>query len=419
MPFFAVFSYICLQIVCKSTGKNMITAKFYLDIRSQKKDKTFPIKINVTHNRKALLINTGFSVSKDNWKNNQISSNEPNYRAKNVRLRDMMNKVEKVIFSLGESGQTNSINNTQLKRLIEEKLFGEEKTTMTFIDWLDKFLETKIKPGTRKVYIETRKKIEMLDPEATFETINKDWLTRFENDMVKSGLSINYIGIQLRNIRAVFNYAIDNEYTTLYPFRRFKIKKEETVKRSLPVEELCKLRDCKVEPYQEKYRDMFMLMFYLIGINAVDLFLLPPLKGDRIVYHRAKTNNLYMIKVEPEARVIIEKYKGEKYMLNVLDEYKNYLDFLHWMNVGLKKIGDLDRVGKGGKKIINPYFPKLSSYWARHTWANIAASLDIPKETIGAALGHSSHSVTDIYINFDRKKIDEANRKVIDFVNSK
>lgn len=129
----------------------MITAKFYLDIRSQKKDKTFPIKINVTHNRKALLISTGFSVSKDNWKNNQISSNEPNYRAKNVRLRDMMNKVEKVIFSLGESGQTNSINNTQLKRLIEEKLFGEEKTAMTFIDWLDKFLETKIKPGTRKV----------------------------------------------------------------------------------------------------------------------------------------------------------------------------------------------------------------------------------------------------------------------------
>ena len=44
---------------------------------------------------------------------------------------------------------------------------------------------------------------------------------------------------------------------------------------------------------------------------------------------------------------------------------------------------------------------------------------DIPKETISAALGHEIGSeVTSIYINFDRKKIDEANRKVIDYLNS-
>ena len=77
----------------------------------------------------------------------------------------------------------------------------------------------------------------------------------------------------------------------------------------------------------------------------------------------------------------------------------------------------MKRIGKGGKKIIEPYFPELSGYWARHTWATIAAQLDIPKETIAAALGHSSGSVTDIYIDFDKRKIDEANRRVIDFVN--
>lgn len=46
----------------------------------------------------------------------------------------------------------------------------------------------------------------------------------------------------------------------------------------------------------------------------------------------------------------------------------------------------------------------------------IAASLDIPKETIAQALGHSQHSVTDIYIDFDRTKVDRANRKVLDWV---
>ena len=32
------------------------------------------------------------------------------------------------------------------------------------------------------------------------------------------------------------------------------------------------------------------------------------------------------------------------------------------------------------------------------------------------ALGHAENSVTDIYIDFDDTKIDEANRKVLDYV---
>lgn len=395
----------------------MITAKFYLDTRNLKKDETFPIKIYINNNRKVFLVKTGFSSILENWNTDKFTNAEPNYRPKNVRLRDMLNKVEKIIFEIEESGKSD-ISNKDLKGIIEDKLFGTN-TGLNFINYLDKFLEMKDKWGTRKVYIETRKKIEVFDPNATFHTINVEWLSKFENWMRGNGCGVNYIGKQLRNIRAVFNYAIDNEITTAYPFRRFKIKKEETVKRSLSVEELRELINYPVEEYQKKYRDIFVLMFYLMGINAVDLFNLPPLQGDKIVYHRAKTNKLYEIRIEPEAMEIIQRYKGKNYMLDVLDTYKNYLDFLHHLNIELQKIGEMKRVGKGGKKEIVPRFPGISSYWSRHTWATIAASLDIPKETIAAALGHTSNSVTDIYIKFDKKKIDEANRKVIDHVLNK
>lgn len=58
-------------------------------------------------------------------------------------------------------------------------------------------------------------------------------------------------------------------------------------------------------------------------------------------------------------------------------------------------------------------------YISRHTWATVAAELDVPKEVIAHALGHSwaNSTTTDIYIHFDMRKVDKANRKVIDYVN--
>ena len=59
------------------------------------------------------------------------------------------------------------------------------------------------------------------------------------------------------------------------------------------------------------------------------------------------------------------------------------------------------------------YAPENRTGWG----ATIAAYLDIPKETIAAALGHGGNDVTDIYINFDQTKVDKANRRVIDYLN--
>lgn len=287
-----------------------------------------------------------------------------------------------------------------------------------FVDYIADFIELKEKAGTKQVYASTLNKIVQFDATCTFDTMDIDWLRRFEKHMRDSGMKVNAYALHFRNIRSVFNYAIDNDLTTLYPFRKFRIKKEETLKRSLTAEQVALLRDYDCEDYQKRYRDIFMLMIYLIGINAVDLFNLKKIINGRIEYHRAKTGKLYSIKLEPEAIEIIDRYKGKGWLLNVLDEYGNYKDFLHRMGVGLKQIGPVVRTGLGGRKNREPLFPEISSYWARHTWATIAAELDIPKETISAALGHEIGSeVTSIYIKFDRKKVDEANRKVIDYLN--
>lgn len=253
----------------------------------------------------------------------------------------------------------------------------------------------------------------------TFEDITLKWLRDFDEWLDDNGASQNTRAIHFKNIRTALNRAIDDELTNNYPFRRFKIKQEETRKRSLTVEELRKLKDYEVQPYQEMYRDIFMLSFYLIGINPVDLFNLERVTSrGRIEYKRAKTHKQYSVKVEPEALEIINKYKGDKKLLLIADRWSNHKDFAKNTNIALKQIGELKRVGRGGKKVIKAEWSDLTLYWARHTWATIAYSLDISYDTIAQALGHKNTgpSVTATYINFDEKKVDEANRKVLDWV---
>lgn len=162
-----------------------------------------------------------------------------------------------------------------------------------------------------------------------------------------------------------------------------------------------------------------MLDFFFIGMNIGNLLMLTEdnVMNGRIEYYRNKTNKLVSVKILPLAQDIINKYKGKRYLLSLMDSYAYYRSFVKRMNVALKQIGTTTRSGLGGRKNRKPLFPNISTYWARHTWATIAAELDIPIETISAALSHSvANSVTSTYIKFNIKKVDDANDKVIIYV---
>ncbi len=261
---------------------------------------------------------------------------------------------------------------------------------------------------TCRVYNTTIRKLQRYYPsDVRMRDINRSWLENFRTRET-SRTSINTAAVDLTLIRATFNYIIDNERITNYPFRRFKIKRETTAKRSLTIEQLAALRQLPCTHIQTIYRDIFFLSLYLVGINPVDLFNLTAdsLQAGRIKYNRSKTKRFYNVKVEPEAMEIIMRYKGKRFLLSPMDNI-NFEKFHGLCNLGLHRIG-----GKMEKAV-----PKLSMYWARHTWATIAARIDIPDATISKALGHGTiNPVTAIYINYDQRKVDEANRKVIDYI---
>ena len=402
----------------------MAKITLYLDKRKSLADLTYPIKIRVTlKGQNSFLLSTGLFVSDNNWINNKIVGNPALQSAQNNALKFRMNKIANELLQLEMNDKLLTMTPSQVKRGLECLVDNRIKVVDNHLvkSHLEHFLSFKTKSNTIHSYRQTLAKIATFAniENLRFEDVNLLWLKEFERFLRNTNLSTNSIAIHFRNLRALYNNAIDEDIVTqnLYPFRKFKIKSEETSKRSLTIEELRSILNYKVEPHQEQYRDTFMLIFYLIGINLVDLYNLTEIDSTgRIIFNRSKTNKLYSIRVQPEALAIINKYKGVSHLLKFGDSYINYRDFGKKLNKNLQDIGEV-RLLKHGKKSRSPIFPHITTYWARHTWATIAADLDIPDATISMALGHSSgNHVTNIYIRRNDKKVDDANRKVIDYL---
>ena len=383
----------------------MISTKFYLDIRSKKREGS-PLKLRISVKREAAFISLDLCLPVDQWDpvRQVIKKNCVNSRKLNEYISRRKSQIDDCIRGLILEGALVHLSATAVRDAVIRKLYPVP-TTGNFMAHFDHFASSHKNERTKKNYLQTIKLIRKFDSNVDsldFNDVNKKWIDDFRSWLYCNGCkSVNAINFYLRIIRAVFNDAIDCELTTSYPFRKIKIKMAPTKKRSLNPEELRSIFFADVPSYKNKYVDAFKLIFFLIGINTVDLLGLKKedLKDGRVSYIRAKTKRLYSIKVEPEAQAIIDKYSGASKLLSFDERCSSYVNWAIKIN---KNIGEI--------------MTGVTTYYARHSWATIAASLDIPKETIAAALGHGGHSVTDIYIDFDTKKVDEANRRVIDFV---
>lgn len=402
-----------------------MTTNLYLDRRVEAP--ALPqVKIAINHKGRSTYIGTGIRIPADAWdaKGQRIVKTYPNASRLNIAISTKKLDVDNALESLKHGGELKGLPLPKIRRAVIDFLSPDKDTDFSalFLARLERYRDSKRKYGTWITYESTVRKVREFDPKAdrlTFEDITYGWLTRFDGFMALTSPSANARNIKLRNIRTVFNEAINDGLTENYPFRKFKIRPEATRSRALTAEQLRSLFGYPCDGWQREYLDIFKLSFFLAGINIVDLVSLTEIRNGRIECRRAKTNQPFSVRVEPEALDIINKYRGERWLLNIRDRYANYRDYLHRLNNGLQRIGThYDRHdGRGGKHRGEPLFSDLTSYFARYSWANIAAELDVPSEVIDAALGHKTQGVLSVYVRLNyNRKVDEANRLVIDFV---
>jgi len=224
------------------------------------------------------------------------------------------------------------------------------------------------------------------------------------------GLKPNSIGIYMRNLRAAFNVAIKSGIIKQddYPFYNYKIPKEKTRHRALSEEHIAALYNYCGTEARNRAKDILFLSMFLVGINMKDLLLAKKIQiyNNRLEYTRAKTGKHYTIAIQPEASEIIERYAGEKYLLHLAEKNQNHKYIYRYID---RRLHDIC------KELEIPV--NVTTYYARHTWATIARNIcKVPYDEIRLALGHYIPEVTGIYIDYDSEIVDQANRKVIDYV---
>lgn len=192
-----------------------------------------------------------------------------------------------------------------------------------------------------------------------------------------------------------------------YPFRKYKIRSAPLTKhRDRRVEELVQIRDSAVPPNTraELARDLFMLSFYMCGMNAADIYELHQLKPgqERIEYNRAKTRNkrqdksFISVKITPEAKPLLDKYAG-----NLQVRYQNKESLKKAIHIGLKEVSKITGI------------EGLNFYDARHSVGTIARNVcGFSRDDVAAALNHSQRTVTDIYIAPDWSIIDKVQNEL-------
>ena len=416
----------------------MATFKAVVYKHHRKEDGTFNIKIRITHQRLKRHIATSFFATKDDL--------TKGYKIKNQSIIDdldlLIRKYRKACDTLGE--RIKDMETDQVQHYLENYNDRKGSFQVDFIQFgRDKIkeMQAKNRSGNWKTYNVMLNSLEAYLGRDSLDIseINVQFLKKYVEWVEskpapsKRQKGERAVSLYLSNIRALHNMAKD-EYNDedngiinipLSPFAKFKVPKSPvTRKRAVSVETI---KAIAAMPYEQVShqgmnlfnfaRDMFLLSFGLVGMNTVDLYSCESIKDGRITYNRTKTKNRredkaeISIRIEPEILPLVEKYrdKTDKRVFRFYQNYNSPDTFGTAVNKGLKLIGAHETVKSDD----------LEFYASRHSWATIATNLaGVNKYTVHTALNHVTEEmkVTDIYIDKSYTLIDEANRKVLDFI---
>ncbi|WP_372648696.1 tyrosine-type recombinase/integrase [Draconibacterium sp.] len=406
-----------------------ITTAIILDKRIKTKKDTYAVKLRITFNRVQKYYPVNVHLTTDEWKKVHSEKPRKTYKDHLVYFNGIENKAIEIIKDL------NPFSFPEFERKFNQKPKAEANVLTSFDDYITK-LKNEDRAGTAesytsalnsfKEYLKTknRKKLNFWD-------VTPDWLDNYEKWMINEGKSITSVGIYLRNLRTIFNRAIEDGLinNSIYPFgkRKYQIPAGRNVKKALQLVDIGKI--VKYTPKtdnEEKARDLWLFSYLCNGANIKDIALLQykNIKGNKIYFLREKTKRStkqdqkeVTVVLLPEVKKIIEKW-GEKpqepetYIFGIIKKDDDAKTVLMNVRQATKTINKyMKRIGEELE------FPlKLTTYTARHSFATILKREGASMELISENLGHKDLRTTQNYLDSFEDEIKESfQKKLLNF----
>jgi site-specific recombinase XerD len=310
------------------------------------------------------------------------------------------------------------------------------KNNLNIINQINRYIEVLKNEGsikTQEMYKATilHLKNYLQSDNLSLEKVTIEFLKEFETNLKSKGLSASTIGMDMRNIRRIFNVAISEKLISadLYPFgrNRYSPPASRKAKKALSLEDIKKLYEYEpAHPAEQWAKDMWFFSYSANGMNVKDIAMLKyeNIQGDEISFIREKTKNstrsnqmVIQIILNDELKKIIAKQGNKKrlpknYLFDILKEPDNPLQVFKDVNQAIKTINlHMKRIAV---KLQLSRIPTTN--FARHSFSTVLKRAGVSIEMISEQLGHSSIKTTQIYLDsFEKEQRKEIGKHLFAF----
>lgn len=402
----------------------MSSISIYLDKRIKDKNGLSPVKLVIRNKGTVAYRTTGINLPESCWQEGKIKSSKElitlgkSAKTEELRVRNIYRMYE-VAYLEVEKTKTNR----NAKAIMDEvvKYVEGDKKEHTICSVAEEFLYDKIssqkKKGMFRSVVKAVRKINKSISDGDIKDVKERdvILVRDKWETIYKANTINdYLGM----LSTIYGYAKKKGYVRSGDDNPFRIptKNAIVVRRNIDIRDFRRiwngeiLDETKIGRYKasdiRRALDVFKLSFCLCGLNIADLYSLKTsdIINGRIESNRKKTGVRISVKLEPEAEEIIKRTEQGGWLIGKDKGRSRDATYLARLN---RRLGQI--------------MPGLTSYYARHTWATLAFDLDVSDHVIAMGLSHETGkaNTNHFYINNDYRKLDRANRMVIDYVEGK
>lgn len=408
--------------------KNTVYTIIELDLRRIKKNGKYPVKLRLVNYDSTIdkRYSTKFDFTKTDFEkvmnpDNRTFKNERlALQALEKRANDIIEKLPDFDLTDFERLMYNKTSNKNLdvnfyfqKIIADKKHKNRISTALGYQNALDCLLR-----------FHNNKNISFNDVTVSFLQQFEKFCTETENKTIAT------TGIYLRNLRTVFNLAIEKKTISAdsYPFgkRKYQIQTAGKVKKALNKEQLKTLYEGEpATPEQAKAKAFWFFSYLCNGMNFHDILKLKckDYDNEKITFIRTKTEKNSK---QPEPITVFVP----DYAKQVLNDYGNPTgnanDFIFDVFDSADSADEKRRKKQNFIRFTNQHFlkyakslgidEKISTYWARHSFSTMLLRQNEPVAVISEALGHTDLKTTMNYLDgFEDEVKKELGNKLLNF----